>query len=723
MAWGLVSKRVSQRALFGTETEYAVTALDREGNALPGVAGLIATRAALRPHLPATESGVFLANGGRFYTDVGGHPEYASPETVNPWDGVRYALAGDRLLTEFVQEVVETTPRIAGLVLRKGNVDYAHEGITWASHENYLCRLAAADLRPRLVPHLISRIVFTGAGGFDPFDMSCPRFVLSPRALFIRQIVALATSAEGRALVDTRDQPHCTGFHRQHIVCGDALRGHLGSFLRLGTTALVIALIEAGCDREEDVRLSSPLAALATVARDVSLSRALHLVGGQATTALAIQRHYLTQARTHLDVLPDWGAAVCRVWQDTLERLELGVDAVSDRLDWAIKHTVYRDRAARRGLPWWSFGGSHDQGPAPPSPACAPAEWRAELCEIDTRFGQLHPPGLFDSLDAAGVLRHGLPGIDDVSRALESPPAGSRASIRGGVIAQRGDGGEPLACSWDGVRDILFRMRLDLSDPFCQEEIWCDSPVRAAPRPTLASQIFELARLRPTSTTEQAIRELVATICAADGQALRRELAPDAIPFNCRAIELRREGRLAEAEWLMRAALAVDIEARSLNHAKVAHRRNNLATVLMMQGRLDEACEQVGLAWRALAFQYDLTSVRVLTMRLTLALLRDERPGLYIGQLKTHLTMRPLPDYADVVPRWEFAPVLDAIAPRLTAADASLLGTIVAVLNGDALSQALQEQPRWPEPPRQALDVQWPDAPVRSQDPAQPAGR
>jgi proteasome accessory factor A len=132
-------------------------------------------------------------------------------------------------------------------------------------------------------------------------------------------------------------------------MCGDALRSHLSAYLRLGTTALVVGLIESGVSDDDAVRLETPLAALDAVNRDVTLTRPLRLANGKSTTALAIQRHYLQRAQASFDLLPRWAREVCDVWEDTLTRLARGSRAVADRLDWAIKLGIYVDRAAQQG--------------------------------------------------------------------------------------------------------------------------------------------------------------------------------------------------------------------------------------------------------------------------------------------------------------------------------------------------------------------------------------
>lgn len=675
--------------LFGVETEFAVTALGRDGRVLPidMVIREIQARAAARPHLAGNESGIFVENGGRFYVDRGHHPEYAAPESTSPWEAVRYSFAGDRLMAQLADEVARNDSRIGTLTVRKGNVDYA-TGATWASHENFLHRCDPARLRPALIPHLASRIVFTGAGGYDPFTTACPRFVLSPRAMFVRRLVDSSVTRE-IALVDDRAQPHCTGYYRQHIMCGDANLSQLAMLLRIGTTALVVALIDADCVRDDAVRLADPLKALETIAHDVTLRTPVELACGRRLTGVQIQRHYLRRAQTYLRCLPAWAEPLCALWEDTLDRLDCGPEAVADRLDWAMKHVVHRDRSAG-------------------SPAADEIR-RAELCEIDVRFGQVYPPGLFDALDQSGVLRHRVAGIDPIEPAISTPPSAGRASIRGRVIARLAARKPGISCGWDGVRDILSLKALDLSDPFVETETWHDLTARETDASLLLQRLSDVIRSPVSPATREVIREIAERFGAWGDLALPWRSGVHAMTLNNHACDLRNDGRAEEAEWLMRAALATDLAVRPPNHPKLPHRRNNLGTVLVIQGRLEEAREQVTEAWQQSCGRYDLTSARILTVRLLIALIDGESSELFLGQLKSHLAIQPLQNVADVDRFWKMVPLLDELAPRMSADDVRLLKAIVRVLNASVPGDLLETMERWREASPLPLDRPWPD--------------
>lgn len=695
------------RTLFGLETEYSTTAIGPGGRVQPlePVVRHILGRAAQRPHLSGAESGIFLTNAARLYLDVGLHVEYAAPESTNPWDAVRYALAGDRLLAQFAEEVAGVSSGIECLLVRKGNVDYA-TGTTTASHENYLHRRRPHEVRLALLPHLVSRLVITGGGGLDPFDRARTRFVLSPRASFLQR--PIGSSGMGHyALVDERDQPHCAGFHRQHLMCGDASQSHLSAFLRFGTTALVLALIEAGHEDGADVTPADSLAALMTVARDVTLRARLPLVNGRSMTAIDIQRHYVRQARAHPECLPPWGTAVLDAWQDTLDRLERGADAVADRLDWAIKLAIFRDRARRRGQALAvhddEAGHSDEAGGAEQD-----AGWRAELCEVDYRFGQVHPPGLFDALDRAGVLRHRVAGVDDVERAMSMAPAEGRAQIRGTVVARLASRHSLASCGWDRIWDPASLRALDLSDPFADVEVWHDLAGGHAPADKLVAQFRCLVNMPQSPATRQSIRQLAERFQSSGPDAPSDCSGSHAIDLNNCAFDLRNVGRFEEAEELMRAALAIDLRVRPAHNLKVPHRLNNLATVLLMQGRSAEARELVRRAWQHEPIRRELTGARILTIRVALAIVDGEDAAPFVGQLKTLLAAWPLSNDASVDLRWQMGPVLDALERRLEPEAVTLLRAIVCAMNGDRPIASLASAPRWDATPAEPLETPWP---------------
>jgi proteasome accessory factor A len=507
------------RRMFGVETEYAVTAFGPDGALLSReecLGRLVRHAAHALPHLRGFGSAdFFLQNGARFYVDAGQHPEISSPECLNPWDVVRYAKAGDVLL-ERLAEGVRVAHQQTVLVF-KGNVDYSGSGATWGSHESYLHRADPALVGRHLIPHLVSRIIYTGAGGFNPLSPGL-EFVLSPRAAHLTQVVS-DHSTSNRGIVHTRDESlSAAGYQRQHLICGESLQSDLASWLRVGTTALIVALAEGGMSWGDDVAIARPLEALRVFSRDITCRATTRMTIGRPRSALQIQRQYLDHARRHLDrpFMPTWATAVCDEWAAMLDRIEHAPRTVARTLDWAIKLLLYQDRARRRGVDWdalpaWTHvvavleAARRTATPSshtPLSTARVLAEdgpWREtvqelgphvrqhrmawgdldaflrlrhELLEVDTRFGQIGADSLFRQLEAAGALEHTMRGVDAIDYATEHPPAEGRAHVRGDVIRRAPAAGRQLKCTWSSVVDPASGAQLDLSDPFTEHDTW-----------------------------------------------------------------------------------------------------------------------------------------------------------------------------------------------------------------------------------------------------------
>ena len=227
--------------LFGIETEYGLSVIPTPGstcdneNSARELLGLATTRFAQVPGLRS--SGLFLGNGSRFYVDCGAHPELATPECTNPWDAVRYVQAGERLMLDLTGQLARRDRRIANIFLSKANVDYLSRA-TWGCHESYSHRVPdQGALSAQIIPHLVSRIVFCGAGGFDSLAPGI-EFAISPRVPHLRAAVS-GDSTNMRGIFHTRDEPLCgDGSRRLHILCGESLSGETGAWLKVATTAL-----------------------------------------------------------------------------------------------------------------------------------------------------------------------------------------------------------------------------------------------------------------------------------------------------------------------------------------------------------------------------------------------------------------------------------------------------------------------------------------------------
>lgn len=509
--------------LFGIETEYAMApdAPAEVASSRDDLARCVLERARQRlPHLGDPGSrGMFVANGGRLYVDCGCHPEFAIPETAHPTDTVRYVLAGDEIVARLGHDLAGG-PRVSFF---KGNVDYRNPVATWGCHESILTTSSLKTLSGHLLPFLVSRIIYTGAGGFDPVAPGLC-FTLSPRVAHLKR-VSSSDSTENRGIFHTKKEPLCGGgYGRLHILCGESLRSHTAMWLRTAATVLAVALVDGDVRPGQDVALRDPLGSLRRIATDDTCRTTVPMADGSRKTALEIQRHYLALAERHAGAsfMPPWGEDACREWRATLDRIESGTWTVSRRLDWAIKRVMYEDRARRRGFTWasiaqWSaiLRALHARVTQagleasritvrtvldPPdtirdhvrevealavshgldwNQLAAFAALRLELFEIDVRFGELGPDTLFAQLDRSGALDHRLPASGHIEDAMENPPPGGRAQVRGNTVRALARDGVRYQCDWQGVLDTGSGRFLDLSDPFAHEARWSDTTAQA----------------------------------------------------------------------------------------------------------------------------------------------------------------------------------------------------------------------------------------------------
>ncbi|MCC7418981.1 MAG: proteasome accessory factor PafA2 family protein [Planctomycetaceae bacterium] len=528
--------------LFGLETEYAFSALGRNGQRLDRAewATRFMEHATSRlPNLPdRAAGGMFLETGGRFYRDSGYHPELTTPEVTNPWDVCRYVVAGDRLLQEVAHHLATQYTDLGQIILSRSNVSYGPHPTTWACHESYGHQSTLDVLPSNLIPHLVSRIIYTGSGGFNNRSPGI-EFLISPRVAHIHN-VSSDRSQDDRGIYHTKDESLSSpGTHRLHVLCGESVCSHRSNWLRVATTALVVAMIEGGVAPGVRVTMRDPVQAFGAFSRDVELRHAAVGSDGALRTAVAIQRHYLEQAEHHAGAsfMPPWTETALREWRKVLDDLEGGPGAVARSLDWAIKLALYRQAADRLGLAWesvptWSLvltrlvDGmisaqklpaeqrlSHrsltpdvvaPNGPIPQvvdalSPVLrdkglswsqfpAVLKLRQQLLELDTRFTEVGPQGIFAGLEAAGVLEHAVPGVDNIDFAMRNPPSEGRGRLRGECVKRFAPRRTEFSATWTGVTDLTGRRHLNLNEPFCSEEQWRDVPAPPIPPPPTTPQ-------------------------------------------------------------------------------------------------------------------------------------------------------------------------------------------------------------------------------------------
>ncbi|GAA3991895.1 proteasome accessory factor PafA2 [Thermobifida alba] len=374
---------------------------------------------------------VILTNGARFYVDHA-HPEYSAPEATNPRDAVLWDKAGERIVADAARRA-SALPSAEPIQLYKNNTD--SKGASYGCHENYLMRRSTpfAEIVQHLIPFFVSRQVVCGAGrvgrGVDSREAG---YQISQRADFFEVEVGLETTLK-RPIINTRDEPHADPdrYRRLHVIIGDANMSEISTYLKLGTTSIVLSMIEEGF-LTADLSLETPVADLRAISHDPGLTHQVRLRDGRRMTALQLQGEYLEQARKYVEDrygtdVDDDTADVLDRWETVLTVLADDPMRLADQLDWVAKLKLLEGYRSRDGLDW-----DHHR-----------------LQMVDLQYSDVREErGLYNRLVARGRMQRLLDEAE-VRRAVTEPPADTRAYFRGRCLAKYAD--SVAAASWDSV--------------------------------------------------------------------------------------------------------------------------------------------------------------------------------------------------------------------------------------------------------------------------------
>ena len=289
------------------------------------------------------------------------------------------------------------------------------------------------DIVRGITPFFVSRQVVCGAGRVGiRQDGSENGFQVSQRADYFEVEVGLETTLK-RPIVNTRDEPHADPdkYRRLHVIVGDANLAEVSTYLKVGTTALVLSMIEHHW-LTDDFSIDKPVTAIHQVSHDPTLKRLVSLKDGRRLTAVQLQMEYLDQARKFVehrfgDDADDQTRDVLARWESVLTRLEQDPMLCSRELDWVAKLTLLQQYRDRDGLQW-----DHPK-----------------LHLIDLQYADVRPEkGLYHRLAARGAIERLLTDAQ-VGHAVHNPPTDTRAYFRGRCLAKYAD--QIAAASWDSV--------------------------------------------------------------------------------------------------------------------------------------------------------------------------------------------------------------------------------------------------------------------------------
>ncbi len=375
-----------------------------------------------------------LTNGARLYVDHA-HPEYSSPECRTPREATLYDVAGEEIMRRALEIANKTLDPSQAITLYKNNSD--GKGNSYGTHENYLVQreIEFAYLIRAMVPHFVSRQIIIGAGKVgaetEAALESNPTFQLSQRAEFFEEVVGLETTLK-RPIINTRDEPHSDAerFRRLHVIIGDANMSEVATFVKLGSTALLLAALEEFGPEPFPAMPRSPVHAVRAFALDLTLKESVPCDDEQSRTAWDFQDELFQLAARYVERTgasavgePDEVRLILDQWREMLDGVRDNPDSVADRIDWVAKLRVVNGFKERHGL----------------------SDRDAKLRAIDLQYHDLRAS---HSLAQRVGLRK-LVDEADVREAVHNPPPSTRAFFRGQCVARYPE--EIVAANWDSV--------------------------------------------------------------------------------------------------------------------------------------------------------------------------------------------------------------------------------------------------------------------------------
>jgi proteasome accessory factor A len=405
-------------------------------------------------------NGGFLFNGGRVYVDMG-HLEYCTPECLTLTDLLRYDRAGDLIVQEALKEL-----RLADHVsFIRNNIDH-YSGATFGCHENYLVRRTAPLTEGNvlsLLAFLTLRVLLCGAGRVGSMSATELRpeaasqapevpFQISQRADYINNDL-FEWVQFNRAIINTRDEPLADArkYRRLHLLHGDTNVLSTSLLLKVGTTALVLDLLEL--DRLPKLALEDAVLTFRELSRNPDGPWRVKLADSRTLDALDVLAQFHELAVTEFKGRDAETDVLLRVWAETMAALREDQERLVGRVDWVTKRWLFRQFVEQEGIEWndpWLR--SQD----------------LEYHQVDPRRGlglALEQPPVEWALDA-----------EEITRGTACPPVNTRAAARSRLMNTLKRQTTRYYVDWE-VIDAEGFSSLNLLDPFAP---WPDDAVNWA---------------------------------------------------------------------------------------------------------------------------------------------------------------------------------------------------------------------------------------------------
>jgi proteasome accessory factor A len=217
-------------------------------------------------------------------------------------------------------------------------------------------------------------------------------------------------------------------YRRLHVIVGDANMSEIATFLKLGTTAILLSMIEDS-QLDSSLVLATPVAAIRHISHDPTLRQKVLLESGKTFTALELQDALCERAEQYAEkfglesVGEEDGKLILRRWREVIEGLKDDPMSMRHVIDWVAKKRIVDGMSERHNL----------QANDP------------RLKAIDLQYHDMRA-------DKCLALRANLETMtnqEDVLSATTTPPDTTRAYFRGMCLKKWPT--DVVAANWDSI--------------------------------------------------------------------------------------------------------------------------------------------------------------------------------------------------------------------------------------------------------------------------------
>ena len=428
--------------IFGNETEYAVLKFEKD---LEGDSrwAPIKDGSQMSPLFEAMPDAIHCSNkinlwgasGYRFYQDTGAHPEYATPECISPKQLALYTVAGNRILTETLNQINPITidklkyrillgcTNCAPSADGGGTVSYGnHLNISFSAYKGACHDRLAITVAPFFATAMTT---WDGTLRFAIERKKKVRrvvFEVSQRMAHIRFLTSNSTT-ENRGVVNLRKEHHSdTDAHRRlHIIGPDTHRSEYSIWLRAATAALVVGMAE-------DASFSLPVLMTDNTFqngkyranRDFSGKQEVWSVARKRMSSLRIQRYYLSQAKEYYAGDSE-AKEIIEEWERVLRLYNEDIWSLVGEVEWVTKWKFLSDYAQK------SLGKTDWVTVAQKRP------YRFAFSSL--LYSMLNEFSVYEQCEQDYDIRRMFTD-EEVAEAMIKPPAETRAISRGSLIKE-----------------------------------------------------------------------------------------------------------------------------------------------------------------------------------------------------------------------------------------------------------------------------------------------